>query len=188
MADIKLAKRGFTLIETIIAITIFAILCFALVNVYLKYYNAYHTQQAIISVAGSASTVANELQNATLQAKQVIISHTFSSGTYNSNQNTLVLQMPSIDSSGNILTDKYDYVVFYASGANFYRLVEIDGSSSRNAGLKKLSDTVSVIEFFYNDSDLSKVNEITVDINMQKISGHQTFPYSLDQKLYLRNS
>jgi prepilin-type N-terminal cleavage/methylation domain-containing protein len=187
MQNIKLDKLGFTLIETVIVITIFTIILFTLAGLYISYYQAYNVQQAIIGVASSASTTANELQNAALQADQIIASHTFSSTVYNTDQDTLVLEMPSIDSSGNIISGKYDYVVFYVTGTDLYKLAETDSYSSRQSGLKKLSDTISTITFVYNNINLSQANEINVDMEMQKTSGHKNVPYNLHQKIYLRN-
>lgn len=187
MQNIKSDKQGFTLIETVVVIAIFIIISFVLSNLYINYYQAYYLQEAIIKAAGSASFAANEIQNAALQADHIVTSHNFSGTIYSSDQNVLVLEISSIDSSENIVSGKYDYMVFYATGTILYKLVQADASSSRISGQKQLSNTLSTITFAYNNGDLSQANKIDVDINMQAVAGHQTIPYHLHQEIYLRN-
>ncbi len=187
MRQIKSNKQGFTLIETVVVVAIFIILSLALSNLYVNYYQSYYSQQAIIKVASSCSAAANEMQNAALQADQIVASHTFSGIVYSSGQNVLVLEIPSIDSSGNIVSGKYDYMVFYATGTLLYKLVQADAASSRMSGQKQLSSTLSTITFVYNNGDLSQADKIDIDINMQAVAGRQTIPYHIHQEIYLRN-
>ncbi len=180
-------KKGLTLIEAIVTIAIFIVISAALWSFYVNYYQVFHTQQGLVSVAGSASAAANELQNAIWQADQILVSHTFSGTVYNTGQNTLVLELPSIDSSGNIVSAKYDYMVFYATSTHLYKLVQADGQSSRPSGFRQLSDTVSTFTFTYNNADLTQANKIDVDMQLQTVVNRQTIPYHLHQTLYLRN-
>ncbi len=180
-------KKGFTLIETMVTIAIFILVSLALGYFYVYYYKIFHTQQALISVAGSASLAANELQNAVLQADQILVSHNFSGTVYNTGQNILVLELPSIDGSGNIVSGKYDYLVFYATSTHLYKLVQANAQSSRPSGSRQLSDTVSTFTFTYNNGDLTQADKIDVDMNLQTVANRQTIPYHLHQTLYLRN-
>ena len=114
-------------------------------------------------------------------------SHNFSGTTYSTDQHTLVLEIPSVDGSGNIVSGKHDYTVFHLTGKNLYRLVQADAASSRPSGLNQISDAVAAIIFTYNNSDLSKATKIDANIQMQTISGGQTISYNLHQEIYLRN-
>lgn len=187
MKNIKSNKQGFTLFETMIAVFIFIIVSAFLSSLYVNYYRVYYFQQGIVSVAGSASATANELQSAILQADKIVASYDFSGTVYSSGQNILVLEIPSIDSSGNIVSGKYDYAVFYATGNFLYKLVQADVSSSRISGQKQLSNTLSAITFTYNNGDLTQANKIDVDIQTQTVVSNQTIPYHLHQEIYLRN-
>lgn len=187
MQNTALTKQGFTLIETMVTMAIFILISLALGIFYVDYYQVFHTQQALVSVAGSASATANELQNAALQANQILVSHTFSGTAYNTGQNTLVLELPSIDGSGNIVSGKYDYMVFYATSTHLYKLVQADAQSTRPSGLRQLSDTVSTFTFTYNNIDLTQADKIDVDMQMQVVANRQTIPYYLHQAIYLRN-
>ena len=180
-------NQGFTFIEAVVSVAIFIFITLAMLYLYYNYSNIYNYQQVEAKVAGSARTAANELQKTTLQADKIVSSHTFSGHAYSTGQNTLVLEIPSIDSSGNIVSGKYDYVVFYASGTNFYELTGADAASSRPSGLKQLSDSVATITFTCNNANLDLADKIDADLQMQTTTRRQTITYHLHQEIYLRN-
>jgi hypothetical protein len=178
---------GFSAIEAIFAS---AILIFALgvfVALYANYSKFYKRQQTEITIGDSARQAVKELQNVALQANQIMTSHSFSGTTYTTGQHTLVMEIPSVDSSGNIVSGKHDYVVFYLTGNNFFKLVQADAVSNRSSGQNQISDAVSALTFTYNNANLALANKIDTDIQMQTISGGQTIAYHLHQEIYLRN-
>lgn len=173
--------------ETVIATAILIFILVALLVLYNNYFKSFNNQQARIAMGSSAREAVKELQSAFLQADQIMDSHNFSGTTYTTNENTVVLEIPSIDGSKNIVNEKYDYVVFYLTGKNFFRLVEADAVSSRPSGLNRISDTVSTLVFTYDNLDLSQTTKIETDIGMQAISGGRNVSYQLHQEIYLRN-
>ena len=180
-------NRGFSFAETVVVVAILIILLIALLGIYLNYSKVYTYQQALIKTSNSARIAMNELRSAALQSDKIIDSYSFSGTTYSSNENTLVLEIPSIDGSGNIVSGKYDYAVFYTSGTNLYKRVQPESSSSRPSGTKQLSDTVAMLSFAYNNADLAIANKVDADIRMQAAAGKQTATYNLQQAIYLRN-
>lgn len=187
MKENKPKKKGFTLIEVIFAVAILVFMFVAITYLYNNYYNVYFYQQTNVSVADSAHAAMNELQNAALQADKIITSHTFSGKTYSTDQHTLVLEIPSIDDSGNIVDGKYDYVVFYTTGTNLYKRIQADAASSRSSNFTIIGGMISALTFTYNNADLSKASEISTDIDVQKAARKRTVTYHLKQEIYLRN-
>ncbi|MFA6519319.1 MAG: type II secretion system protein [Candidatus Paceibacterota bacterium] len=180
-------KRGFTLIETVVVIAISVIALAALVNLFLIFNTTYGNQQAFMAAAGSAGGTMNALEAAIMPADHVLTSHNFSGTTYSSNASTLVLSLPAVNSSGNIITGTEDYIVFYASSANLYRLIQAGAGSSRVSGLKQLSTTLSALSFTYDDADFTKVTNVTVDIVTQAQFKQETVQGHLNEQIYLRN-
>ncbi|MDD3531639.1 MAG: hypothetical protein PHV99_03570 [Candidatus Pacebacteria bacterium] len=179
--------RGFTLIETFIVIAMSVVALAALANLFIMFNTSYGYQQAFIASAGSASSAMNALEASVLPADQVLASHSFNGTTYSSGAATLVLELPSIDSSGNVITGVYDYIVFYASATNLYRLTVIGTGSVRSAGLKLLSATLSSLSFTYDNADFTKVTSVTADLETQAQFKQQTVESHLAERLYLRN-
>lgn len=180
-------ERGFSIIEAIFASAILIFVLGAFAVLYTNFSKFYNRQQAEINIGNSAREAVKELQSAALQANHIIASHTFSGTAYTTGQHIVVLEIPSIDGSGNIVSGKYDYVVFYLTGKNLYRRVEVDAASSRPSGLNKISDSVSMLTFTYNNPNLAQATKIDTDIQMQTVSGSQTISSDLHQEIYLRN-
>lgn len=180
-------KRGFSIIELIFvsAILIFVLGAFAVL--YANFSKFYNRQQAEIEMGNSARETAKELQSAVLQASQIVSSHDFSGTAYSTDADTVVLKIPSIDGSGDIVSGNFDYIVFYLTGKNLYRLVEADATSIRSSGRNQISDAVSGLVYTYNNPNLELASKIDVSLQMQTIAGGQTIFYNLNQEIYLRN-
>lgn len=183
----KTRSSGFTLVETFIVIGLSVGSLIALVNLFLIFNSVYGNQQAFLAAAGSASNAMNAFEASVLPAAQVLASHSFSGTTYSSDASTLVLELPAIDSSGNVIAGVEDYVVFYSSSAKLYRLLEAGAGSARTSGRTQLSTTLNSLSFTYDDTDFTKVKSVTADITtlaqfkQQPVQGH------LNEQMYLRN-
>jgi type II secretory pathway pseudopilin PulG len=180
-------KSGFSLIEALFASAILVFILVAFVVLYVNFFKFYNRQQAEMKIGDSARNAVKELQSAALQANKIAASHDFSGTVYSTDQDTLVLEIPSIDGSGNIISGKYDYAVFYVTGENLYKLTEADASSSRPSNLKQLSESISTITFTCNNPDLALANKVDADIQMETSLSGQTISYHLYQQIYLRN-
>lgn len=171
---------GFTLIETTIIIALSVSMMLALGTLIYNFNTTSSYGKASSQSFGSATTIMKEIESLALPAKAILQTHTFSSGTYTSTSTSLVLEIPSIDNSGNVIANTYDYAAFYVSGTTTaYRLLEAHASSIRLSGTKKLSTFVSSLTFSFGNTDFTKVGSTTVDIQTEArvkqdvISSHQ---------------
>lgn len=180
-------KRGFSLIEAVVVVGITVAALTALINLFFIFNSVYGYQQAFIASAGSSGAAMNAFEASMFPAGQVLASHSFSGATYASATTTLVLALPAIDGSGDVIADAKDYVAFYASSATLYRLVEADAGSARTSGLTRLSTTLNSISFTYDDADFTKVTNVTIDIRTQAQFKQQTAQSHLSGQMYLRN-
>ena len=180
-------KRGITLVETVVVISITTLALFALTNLFLLFNSTYGYQQAVIATAGSAGSAMNALEAAVLPAKHILMSHDFSGTTYYSATTTLVLELPAIDDFGDVLPGAKAYVVFYASNAVLYRLTEADAGSARTSGLKLLSTTLNSLAFTYDNSDFTKITKVAADLTTRVFYKQQEVQSHLTGQWYLRN-
>ena len=180
-------KRGITLVETVVVISITTLALFALTNLFLLFNSTYGYQQAVIATAGSAGSAMNALEAAVLPAKHILMSHDFSGTTYSSATTTLVLELPAIDDFGDVLPGAKDYVVFYASNAVLYRLTEADAGSARTSGLKLLSTTLNSLAFTYDNGDFAQVTNVAVDLETRALVKQEEVLSRLTGQWYLRN-
>ena len=180
-------KKGFSLVEALLAIAIFIFILLALVIIYASYTKVYNYQQETVRVAGSARLAMNEIQSHALQASHIVQDRSFSGTVYGSDEDALVLEIPAIDESGDIISGQFDWVVFYKSGNSLYRLVEADADSRRTSGLTELSGAVETLSFSYNNADLSLASQVEMDIQVRTTTRGQTITHHLHQEIYLRN-
>ncbi len=180
-------KRGFTLLESVIVIGISALALIALSNLFFIFNSIYGYQQVFMATSGSASKTLNALEAAVFPAEHVLASRSFSGTTYTSSTTVLVLELPSIDSSGNIISGVKDYVAFYTDSAKFYRLVEAGSGSTRVSGLTLLSTTLNALSFTYDNADFAQVANVTAELRMQAQFKQEVVQSHLREQLHLRN-
>lgn len=181
------ARSGFTLIETVIVVALSAsmMLAFGLLIYNFNTMSAYN--QASTQSSGSANALMRDIESLTLPADAVLQMHIFSGSTYTSSSTVLILEVPSIDSSGNVIANTYDYARFYVVGTNAYRRLEADPLSSRVSGTKQLSSTIYALTFTYNDPDFTEVSAVTVDIQTRATVKQNILSDHLREQIRLRN-
>ncbi|MCX6786415.1 MAG: hypothetical protein NTU85_01170 [Candidatus Kaiserbacteria bacterium] len=183
----RFTTSGFTLVETLIVIALSVGMLIVLCMLIRSFNTSYSYEQGAAISAESARSVMRETESLTLVADHVLQSHTFSTTTYTSSSTVLVLEIPSIDSSGAIISSTYDYAVFYSNGTHAYRILAANAASKRVSGTKQLSDTISSLTFSYNNTNFTLVNTITVDVQtLMQLRGQSSIDHRSEQ-LYLRN-
>jgi len=181
------AKKAFTLMELVIVVTFTALFMIVLSRFFGNYWKSFNFMKATVEVTWSGGRVMTETSRAIRQADMVVASKVISGTTYTSGAGSLVLELPSIDSSGNILSGKNDYIVFYKSGSNIYMLTSGAAGSARASGQEKLSKTAQSLVFSYDNTDLSQAKKVDVDVqNLQQL-GNQTNNSHLHQQINLYN-
>jgi prepilin-type N-terminal cleavage/methylation domain-containing protein len=180
-------ERAFTLLEVLIVLAITALMFMALITIFIRYNSYFVEQRARITVGQSAAVSMNELHRLSLQADAVVVSHAFGGTTYTSGPSTLVLELPSITSSGDIVDGAHDYVVFYASGTTLYRMFDIAGASARSGGTKALTTALEHIAFTYDNADLASARSITIDLATQVVAKSGAIAQRLTERMYLHN-
>jgi len=179
--------RGFTLVETIIVIAISICMMLALGFVIYQLNGSVAYQQTVAQSSGSASEVMREIESLAFPADAVLQTHIFPSATYTSSSTVLILEILSVDSSGNVIANTYDYAVFYAVGTNAYRLLAANALSRRASGTKQLSSTITSLTFTYNNTDFTKVSAVTADVQTQASVKQNVLSDRRHEQLWLRN-
>jgi len=180
-------KRGFTIVETMIVITISVSMLIALIFLLFNFNTISTYQKNFMQSSNSASLLVREVESLTFPAHRILQTHTFSSGTHTSSSTALVLEIPSIDISGNTIANTYDYAAFYTTGTNTYRLLEVNASSKRASGTKQLSATTQTLTFTYSDVDFTKAMSVTIALQTQMQIKGETVADTRGEQIRLRN-
>lgn len=187
MRRVSIRSLGFTLVETLIVVALSTAMMLAISFLMYTFNETTIYQQALVESSGSASIVMRELESLVLPADAVLQAHTFAGATYTSSSTALVLEIPSIDNAGNVITNTHDYAVLYVVGTDMFRILETNALSTRVSGTKQLSATVQALTFTYTDSDFTKVNAVTVDVQTEARAKQNILSDRRREQLRLRN-
>ena len=181
-------QNGFSLIEMVIVIAVGTAMLIVLGALIFNFNKTSIYQQTLVQSSGSANALLREIKSLALPANAVLETHTFSSATHTSTTTSLVLRIPSINGSGSVITNTYDYAAFYVAGTKAYRLLEANALSNRTSGTKLLSSTISTLTFTYNNVSFPAVNTITVDIRTQASTTQEMLTDRRIEQIRLRNN
>ncbi len=179
--------HAFTLIEVIITIALFVVLVIAVTQLYLVYRRVIILQQSSIGIALGGSNVMDAIRTAGLQANQVAASHTFSGVSYSSGTTTAIFQIPSIDSSGAVILNTYDYIGIYASSTSVYDITDAAVGSTRSSGRKLLTDDLDALTFTYDNAGPSLAASVIANATTSAVVKGETIRLHLQEHIYLRN-
>jgi prepilin-type N-terminal cleavage/methylation domain-containing protein len=139
----KSRPPGLTLIELLIVVAISAVVFIALLSLYIggmKYFfnqnsRADTIEESRMPMAWVSRDIrdASEVFNGTLTA--------YDGSSYTTGQSCLVLEVPSLDATGNI-SAATDYIVYAWTGNRLVRIIDADESSSREDGSRVLADNL----------------------------------------------
>jgi len=178
-------SQGFTLVEVAVVSAILLLMVGFLGYLSVKHFWVYNSQIAELNIESDARQALDDIDNYVRGAHRVISSYDI----YSTDSQTLILQIPSIDSSNQIISDTYDNVVFYLSSDSLIRQVFPDGDSSRSASTKTLANGIDVdtFEFSYDDGDYSLVKQVATLITIMQGNPNQKRSITISSQSTLRN-
>lgn len=145
-------EKGLTLIEVLIAVGITAIAGVLLLVVIVNSAGLFTNQSSKVQMGLNSNDALAVVRNSIKQAYTVAEQYTNGSDTYLSGSNQLVLQVPAIDFSNNIITDTYDFFVFFLDSDTLRFKVFPDPSSSRKPVNQVFSTSIDSLNFQYFNS------------------------------------
>lgn len=176
--------------ETLVVIGVMAVLMVLVTQIFALNYDVYAKQTARLDADTGAVFAARTVSNLTRGASRVVDSWTINGTPYTTSEDTVVLRIPSIDGSGNIIDATFDYIAIYRDGTEttkIYADTEVDATSSRNAGKRLITAHNDTMRFTYNAPDASDATRVgMLLINLQTVRG-ATFRSKAWTSLFLRN-
>ena len=166
-------QAGYTLIEVLISILIASVvgglLLVVIVNSTGLFYKQSSKVEAGLNINDSLSSVRNNIKDASAVAE----SFTKGSETYTTNQNQLVLKVPSVDSANNIISNTYDYFVLFQDLNKLRYKVFVDAASNRKNQDQIFSTSVDSLVVEVIPGNATKVR-VTVILKQKVGTGYET--------------
>jgi len=187
--------RGFTLIEMLIGLAIISLLIVALLSFYSKGQQQFMNQNIQSDVLEKSryplALIARDVKSA------VQVAATCPGGSYTTSSNTLVLEVPSVDSSGLIIdvNSQFDYVIYRVFERKLQRIYDAkEGVSARIDGSRNLADDITGLSITYYDpsdntlsSNFATAASVRVSLSTARKGFRRTFQESMNSKFKLRN-
>lgn len=164
-------QKGFTLAEVLVVTGLVAILIALGGGIFLannKFYENQTGEVININVTREAADRINEYARVGIR---FMSSYTYDSLVYNTGSETLILEIPTIDSQGDIISNVFDYVIVSKDPVNASRLILIvdpHASSARLPRFHELTSALTGIVFTYDNSDLALARKVDYVINVKQ--------------------
>jgi len=185
--------RGFTLIEMLIGLAIISLLIVALLSFYSKGQQQFMNQNIQSDVLEKSRYPLALIARDVKSAIQVVAAW----GSYTTSSNTLVLEVPAVDSSGLIIDvdSAWDHVIYRVFERKLERIYDAnEGVSARVDGSRNLADDITGLSITYYDpsdntlsSNFDTAASIRVSLSTARKGFRRTFQESLNSKFKLRN-
>lgn len=188
----KTKQSGFTLVEMIITIAITAIVGVALLVILVNSMGLQTAQSNRVMQGLGINDSLSDISNWVRRASVVAEGYPTTPYTYTSGESVLVLKIPSIDASDNVVDDVYDYVVFVVEDAKLKEKLFPDNLSSRKPVNKILTNNIASVVFSYQNATgqtvtPSAASVITATINLSQKSTYTNETNSGTSTMRLRN-
>lgn len=166
---------AFTIIETLLGLTLLVIISFGIINIF----NLYNKLgQTIPDITLSSLIQRSHLETIgnfkiyVRQAQNILATTTVDGILYTTATTTLILKLRSIDSLNQIVPDSYDLVIFYTNTTTppitLYRKISASPQSKRQSGVLILNKMVQNLSFAYDTPDPKDAKLVNINLETSK--------------------
>ncbi len=183
-------KRGFIMVEVAVVVGIISVMSIILADISISPGRLFSAESAKNDLQLQGVRVINGMGKIIKLADQVVATKTINSKNYTTSGQTIILRLPSVDSEGKVINEKYDYAVFYLDSQNEKSCLlslEPDPLSSRALIEKLLSDSCQSLRFIYDEENYEDVSSVMVELTLSKDVFARVQSFSLNRKINLRN-
>ncbi|MEY4723816.1 MAG: hypothetical protein RLZZ324_1329 [Candidatus Parcubacteria bacterium] len=183
-------QRGIGLMESLAVIGIMTMLLFIITSVFAVNQQLIARSLARTDDDNGATLTIRRIGELVRGAFTVLSSSTINGTVYTTGPNVLVVQIPSVDASGNVYAGEYDYIAIYRDAVattKIYSDTQTGADSARQSGKKLLTAYNSSLEFSYNNPVQSSATRVSIFlVNTQTVRGTVLLTKAWTS-IYLRN-
>lgn len=191
----KNAQSGFTLAEVLIVLASSAIVGTILVSILIQGSNLFSHQSTKVNQNLSLNSTSNQINQTIQFASSIASTYTNGSFTYSTSNDTIIVRLPSLDSSNNVIENKFDTVIIMADPikpTHLKKLLFPDPSSTRRSENTVLTAQLAYLEFKYlNDNGVQTTPQtatrVEFNVKIAEKSGLTTQESSISGRINLKN-
>ncbi|MBI4457801.1 hypothetical protein HY633_02460 [Candidatus Uhrbacteria bacterium] len=160
-------RAGFSLMETLTVIGVMSVVMMMVGQIFTAGYDVYAKQTARTENESGAVVAGKAIADLSRGASEIVASSTVDGTSYTTSDEVLVLKMPAIDGSNNIVVASYDYVAFARSPTDATKILvhtQAAAGSKRRTGSRLVTAYNDVLKFRYNRADPALAGRVQVYI------------------------
>lgn len=183
-------RRGFSLMEAITVIGIMTIVLVMVDQIFAVSYDVFVKQSARTDNEVGAILATRTISDLARGAAAIESSATVDGTAYATTDQVLVLKMPTVDASNNVVAGSYDHVAFYRDGTDttkIYADTEAAAGSKRLTGKKLVTAYNLALRFRFNDPDVTKATRVQVYLVNTQTKRSTTLTTKAWTAIFLRN-
>lgn len=180
-------NHGFTIIEVIIVLAVSSILMLGLFTLFDWHQKVYVLEEATVRTVTDARSTLNNMGRYIAQSSNILPSHDFNGTVFTTGGNVLVLEIPSVNSSDEIIPATYDYIAYYLDSGLIHQVIDAGSGSTRLDGTKKLAENVLSFSLSYNNGTPSQASIVTIDLQTSIATRNGDVATSVSDTIFLRN-
>ncbi len=176
-------QAGFTLLELVITMGLVSVVGLLLVVIIVNSTGVFYKESSKLSQGLNSNDALSSIRGDIKQSNGVVATYTDGSTTYTSGTTQLILKLSSIDSSNNLISNTYDYFVYFLDQKKLRLKSFPDPASVRKKQDQIFSTIVDSVLFQYfnlsnpplevSPTTASKV-KITITLKEKSGAGYET--------------
>lgn len=180
---------GFTLVETLVVITVVAIISIGVTAMYLGQVKITRNEIRTVGTQVNTAAILNSVLSTTNQAQAILDSATVNSVDYTSDSDTVIITLPALDEDNTPVSGEQDVIVFNKENdGSLTMTTEAASGSKRDTGVKTLLDEVESLNITYqNTTDIIQSDWFQMDITRQVNTSEGNKNIELSYKISLKN-
>jgi len=197
-------NKAFTLIELQITSIIALIVLIAAFSLYISSWRSFNIGDTLLDVYANSRNAYGWLTKDIRCATQVVAQYPETgSPVYQTSDNAIVLKVPSIDASYNVIGSQYDYIIYRLLGSDLYRIVipystgttpssrlPVNSAIGHYCSSLTFSSGGQTLSYIVNHGNLSTVNTVAIYLPINKttisLSGAGTVNESINPTTVIR--
>ncbi len=188
------SQRGLTLVEVLIAMGIAVVVGALLVTVMVNTAGLYYKESSNLIEGLNINDALSKIRSTIKQASAVVANYNGGGTTYTSSNTQIVFKLASIDSSNNLIAQKFDYYVFFLDTNKLRFKIFPDPLSARKSQDQIFSTSVDSLSFQYLSSANPPVEvvpesatKVRISLTLKQKTGNKVEQKTATSEANLRN-
>ncbi|PIS41569.1 MAG: hypothetical protein COT25_02365 [Candidatus Kerfeldbacteria bacterium CG08_land_8_20_14_0_20_42_7] len=184
-------RKGLTLVELLVSIGIIAIVMVIMVTILASQNSSFQEESIRNKLATDQTQALNDIQYNLISGSEIQASYTDNGITYTTDENTVVIAMPTIDAIGDPVANQSDmYIIDKPTASSLMHILLItDPQSGRLAQDKTAITNVSDLVIRYDNEDPTVSKTFSITLEVSQVTGKSRVIKSLQTVTYdLRNA